>query len=378
MEIAELLRMAVERDASDLHIAVGRPPVLRIDGKLLNVEGAAVLTPAEARRLVYGVLNDLQKQKFEETRELDLSLSISNLSRFRVNVHFQRGSVAAAFRTISSKIRGFEELHLPVKVCERLAERPNGLMLCTGPTGMGKSTTLAAIVDRINGDREVHIITVEDPIEYLHPHKRALVEQREVNEDTFSFANALKFVLRQDPDVIMIGEMRDQETISAALTAAETGHLVFSTLHTVDTVQTVDRIIDVFPPHQQAQIRIQLAGVIEGVFCQKLLPSKSGRGRELALEILIANDAVRSLIREGKTHQLPTQIEAGANLGMQTMDRSIAELTKRGRISHEVGLLNAHKVEDYKRYVMSAGGIMDGGRGGIRGGAAMGAGMSRR
>jgi len=375
MEIAELLRMAVDRDASDLHIAVGRPPVLRIDGKLMNVEGAQTLTASEARRLIYSVLNDLQKQRFEESRELDFSLSISNLSRFRVNVHFQRGSVAAAFRTIASRIRGFEELHLPVKVCERLARRPNGLTLCTGPTGMGKSTTLAAIIDMINGERDCHIITIEDPIEYLHSHKKALVEQREVNEDTFSFANALKYVLRQDPDVIMVGEMRDQETISAALTAAETGHLVFSTLHTVDTIQTVDRIIDVFPPHQQGQIRIQLAGVVEGVLCQKLLPSAMGKGREMALEILLANDAVRSLVREGKTHQLPTQIEAGGSLGMQTMDRAIAELFRRGRITRETALLNAHKIEDCKRYMMSGGPELGGG--GMRGGAAAGVGMGR-
>jgi twitching motility protein PilT len=378
MEISELLRLAVEKDASDLHIAVGRPPVLRIDGKLGNVDGAQTLTASESRRLVYSVLNDLQKQKFEEQRELDLSLSISNLSRFRVNAHFQRGSVAAAFRTISTRIRGFEELHLPVKVCERLARRPNGLALCTGPTGMGKSTTLAAIIDLINGERECHIITVEDPIEYLHSHKKALVEQREVNEDTFSFSNALKYALRQDPDVIMVGEMRDQETIGAALTAAETGHLVFSTLHTVDTVQTVDRIIDVFPPHQQGQVRIQLAGVIEGVMCQKLLPHASGKGREMAMEILLANDAVRSLIREGKTHQLPTQIEAGGAAGMQTMDRSIAELYKRGRISREIALLNAQKVEDCKRYMMSGGtGGVDFAGGGKAGTAAMGAGMGR-
>ena len=378
MEISELLRLAVERDASDLHIAVGRPPVLRVDGKLANVENAQVLTASESRRLIYSILNDLQKQKFEETRELDLSLSISNVSRFRVNVHFQRGSVAGSFRTISNNIRTFEELHLPVRVCERFARRPNGLVLCTGPTGMGKSTSLAAIIDMINRERDCHIITIEDPIEYLHSHKRGLIEQREVNEDTLSFSSALKYVLRQDPDVIMVGEMRDQETIAAALTAAETGHLVFSTLHTVDTVQTVDRIIDVFPPHQQGQIRIQLAGVIEGVMCQKLLPSASGRGRELALEILLSSDAVRALIREGKTHQLPTQIEAGGSVGMQTMDRSIADLYKRGRLTREIALLNAHKVEDCKRYMMrGVGGITEmggamSGSGGPRGGASAG------
>lgn len=350
MEIAELLKLTVERDASDLHIAVGRPPVLRIDGKLVNVE-MPPLSSADTRRLIYGVLTDIQKQKFEENKELDFSLSISHISRFRVNVHFQRGSVAAAFRAISSLIRGFEDLHLPTKVCERLARRPSGLVLITGPTGMGKSTTLAAIIDLINGERECHIITIEDPIEYLHPHKKALVEQREVHEDTHSFANALKYVLRQDPDVIMVGEMRDLETISAALTAAETGHLVFSTLHTVDVAQTIDRIIDVFPPHQQEQIRIQLAGVIEGVLCQNLLSSATGRGRELACETMVGTDGIRNLIREGKTHQIYTQIEAGGAMGMQTMDRAIADLYKRGKISRETAMVNARKVEEMKRHM---------------------------
>ncbi|MBX7246718.1 MAG: type IV pilus twitching motility protein PilT [Candidatus Sumerlaeaceae bacterium] len=350
MEISELLKLTVERDASDLHLAVGRPPVLRIDGKLVNVE-APPLTSSESRRLIYGVLTDLQKQKFEESKELDFSLSISHISRFRVNVHYQRGSVAAAFRVIPTIIRGFEELHLPTKVCERLSRRPAGLVLITGPTGSGKSTTLAAMVDLINNERDCHIITAEDPIEYLHPHKKALIEQREVHEDTLSFQNALKFVLRQDPDVIMVGEMRDLETIGAALTAAETGHLVFSTLHTVDVAQTIDRVVDVFPPHQQEQIRIQLAGVIEGVLCQTLLPSAAGRGRELAVEVMIGTDAVRNLIREGKTHQIATQIEAGGGLGMQTMDRAIADLYKRGRISRETALSHGRKVDELKRHM---------------------------
>ena len=350
MEISELLRMTVERGASDLHIAVGRPPVLRIDGRLVNVE-TAPLSPADTRRMIYGVLTDLQKQKFEDTKELDFSLSISNISRFRVNVHFQRGTVAAAFRVISSNIRNFEELSLPVRVCEKLARRPSGLVLITGPTGSGKSTTLAAIVDLINNERDCHIITVEDPIEYLHAHKRALVEQREVNEDTYSFANALKYSLRQDPDVIMVGEMRDLETISAAITAAETGHLVFSTLHTVDVAQTIDRIIDVFPPHQQEQIRVQLAGVVEGILCQTLLPAASGRGRSIAVEILLGTDAIRSLIREGKTHQIYTQLEAGGGIGMQTMDRAIADLYKRGRVSRDTALTHARKPEELKRHM---------------------------
>jgi twitching motility protein PilT len=293
----------------------------------------------------------MQKQKFEEQKELDFSLSISHISRFRVNVHFQRGSVAAAFRAISSTIRGFEDLNLPVKVCERLSRRPSGLTLITGPTGSGKSTSLAAIVDLINGERDCHIITVEDPIEYLHQHKKALVEQREVHEDTYSFSNALKYVLRQDPDVILVGEMRDLETISAALTAAETGHLVFSTLHTVDVAQTVDRVIDVFPPHQQEQIRIQLAGVIEGVLCQTLLPMATGRGRIISVEIMIGTDAIRNLIREGKTHQIYTQLEAGANVGMQTMDRAIADLYKRGKITRETALMHSRKPDEMRRHM---------------------------
>ncbi|MBN1902621.1 type IV pilus twitching motility protein PilT [Candidatus Sumerlaeota bacterium] len=345
--------MAVERDASDLHVVVGRPPVLRMDGLLRDVEDMQSLSAADTHRFIYSILTDLQKQKFEQNKELDFSLSISNVARFRVNVHFQRGSVASAFRTIPSIIRNFEELHLPKQVCERLARRPAGLILITGPTGSGKSTTLAAMVDLINKERECHVITIEDPIEYLHSHKKALIEQREVNEDTYSFANALKYVLRQDPDVIMVGEMRDLETISAAITAAETGHLVFSTLHTVDVCQTIDRIIDVFPPHQQEQIRIQMAGVLEGVLCQKLLPSSHGRGREIAVEIMVATEAIRSLIREGKTHQIYAMLEAGGQWGMQTMDRALLNLYKKGRITKELTLLNARNQEEMRRHMFS-------------------------
>ncbi len=350
LDVTELLKIAVAMGSSDLHIVVGRPPVVRVDGFLRDLD-APVLTPAETRRLVYGILTDLQKQRFEENKELDFSLSVADVSRFRVNSHFQRGTVAAAFRSIPNRIPTFEELHLPRMICETLARRPNGLILVTGPTGSGKSTSLATMINMINEERPCHIITCEDPIEYLHPHRRALVEQREVGEDTMSFQHALKFALRQDPDVILVGEMRDLETISAAITAAETGHLVFSTLHTVDVIQTVDRVIDVFPPHQQEQIRIMLAGVLEGVFSQRLLPSAKGSGRELALEILTGTDAVRNMIREGKTHQIPAFMEAGAKYGMMSMDRCLAELYKKGRITKETCLLNAKKIEEMRRQI---------------------------
>ncbi|GAB4322415.1 MAG: type IV pilus twitching motility protein PilT [Candidatus Sumerlaeia bacterium] len=353
-DMAELLRVCVEREASDLHIAVGRPPVLRVDGKLINME-LPPLTPADTRRLIYSVLTDLQKQRFEEKLDLDFSLSITNLSRFRVNAHMQRGSVAGAFRTIPSMIRNFDELNLPTKVMQYFARRPSGLTLITGPTGSGKSTTLAAIIDLINSERECHIITIEDPIEYLHSHKRALIEQRELNEDCLSFASALKHVLRQDPDVILVGEMRDIETISSAITAAETGHLVFSTLHTIDVVQTVDRIIDVFPPHQQEQMRIQLSAVLEGVVSQRLLPMASGRGRIVVCEIMVATDAIRNLIREGKTHQIYALIEAGQKYQMQTMDRALMDQFKQQKISRETLLLNSRKPEEVKRLLSQQG-----------------------
>lgn len=349
-EMTDLLHVAIENDASDLHLAVGRPPTYRIDGDLIDVEGP-VLTGQETRRLIYGVLGDMQKQKFEENLDLDFSLSIANLHRFRVNVHLQRNTVAAAFRVIPATIRNFRELHLPVSVMEYLARRPHGFVLVTGPTGSGKSTTLAAVVDMINEEKACHIITVEDPIEYLHHHKKALIEQREIGQDTQTFARALKYAMRQDPDVLMIGEMRDLETISAAITAAETGHLVFSTLHTSSAVTTVDRMIDVFPPHQQEQIRIQLASVLEGVICQKLLLGSNG-GRELALEVMLATDAVRNQIREGATHQIATTIEASGKIGMMTMDRSLIELYKRRRITKEVALLNCDKPDDMRRHLV--------------------------
>lgn len=347
VEMIDLLRATVQNEASDLHLAAGRPPVLRINGALTNYDGE-VLAPSETRRLVYSILSDEQKKVLEETKELDFSLSLTNVSRFRVNAHFQRGTVAAAIRAIPSTIRNFDELGLPKQVLEDFSRRPNGFVLVTGPTGSGKSTTLAAMIDLINRERDCHIITVEDPIEYLHRHHRALVEQREIREDTQSFAQALKYALRQDPDVLMIGEMRDLETISAALTAAETGHLVLSTLHTSDVIQTIDRIIDVFPPHQQQQVRVQLAAVLEGVLSQKLLPSTYS-GRVIVYEILVATDAIRNLVREGHSHQMPTMIEAGAAHGMITMDRSLADTYKRGKISRETALLSAKKPAELKR-----------------------------
>lgn len=347
-EMTDLLRLTVENDASDMHLVVGRPPTLRVHGDIVDIDGP-ILTGQETRRLIYGVLSDAQKQRFEEQKELDFSLSITNLSRFRVNVHLQRNTVASALRTISSEIKDFRALKLPEQVLEYLSKRPSGFVLVTGPTGSGKSTTLAAVIDYINKDELVHIITVEDPIEYLHQHKKGLVEQREVGEDTFSFASALKYALRQDPDILLIGEMRDLETIGAALTAAETGHLVFSTLHTSSAVQTVDRIIDVFPPHQQEQVRIQLAAVLEGVLCQKLMPTLRGGGREMAMEIMIATDAIRNQIREGATHQIATTIEASGKLGMQTMDRALLELFRRGRISREQAVLNCVKPDEMRR-----------------------------
>lgn len=348
-EMVGLLKVCVEQGASDLHLAVGRPPCLRINGSIRDLDGPT-LNGVEVRRLIYGILNDAQKAKFEEHKELDFSLSVASLSRFRINIHLQRGTVAAAIRVIDSTIRSFEDLHLPRRIMEYLARRPAGFVMITGPTGSGKSTSLASMIDLINRERDCHVITIEDPIEYLHAHKRSLIEQREVNEDTLSFSNALKFALRQDPDVLMVGEMRDLETIGSALTAAETGHLVFSTLHTIGVVQTVDRVIDVFPPHQQEQVRIQLAAVMEGVICQKLMPSLH-RGREIAVEVMISTDAVRNQIREGNTHMIQGTIESGGKWGMVTMDRSILDLYRQGKISREVALLSSNKPDELRRQI---------------------------
>lgn len=323
--LVEMLQKLKEYNGSDLHLTINSPPQIRIDGKLRPLD-LPPLTPAEAKRLAYSVMTDQQKHRFEEELEIDFSFGIKGLARFRANVFTQRGSVAAVFRLIPFEIRSFEQLGLP-PVVEKLCEKPRGLVLVTGPTGSGKSTTLAAMIDKINRERHEHIVTIEDPIEFLHNHKNCLVNQREVHNDTKSFASALRVVLREDPDVVLIGEMRDLETVEAALRIAETGHLTFATLHTNTAYSTINRIIDIFPAHQQAQIRTQLSLVLEGIICQNLLPRASGSGRALALEILIPNAAIRNLIREDKIHQIYSAMQTGQEkFGMMTFNQSLAQL----------------------------------------------------
>jgi len=351
--IHQLLKFMVDNDASDLHITPGTPPQLRIDGALrpLNVP---TLSPPETKKISYSLLTDAQKHIFEEENELDFSFGVKGLSRFRANVFQTRGSVGIAIRTIPFEILTFEYLNLP-KVVEDLTKRPKGLVLVTGPTGSGKSTTLAAMIDRINSTRHEHIITIEDPIEFLHPHKSCVVNQREVGADTSTFKRALKSILRQDPDIVLIGEMRDLETIEAALTVAETGHLVFGTLHTNSCVQTINRILDVFPPYQQPQIRAQLSFVLEGVLSQTLIPKKSG-GRTLGLEIMIPNAAIRNLIREDKVHQLYSSMQVGqAKFGMQTMNQSLLDLYQKGTIVIEEVLGRTTNPEEMRQMLTQAG-----------------------
>ncbi len=346
VDLRTLLQQVVERNASDLHITEGEPPILRINGELVSIEGSR-LTSDDMKRMIYSILTDRQKVKFEEEMELDFSLYIPNISRFRINVHQQRGSVEAAFRVVLLNIRSLEELGLP-PIVGKLALKPNGMVIITGPTGMGKTTTLAAMVDLINTERSCLIVTIEDPIEYLFKNKKSVIKQREVGSDTHSFAAALKHVLRQDPDVILIGEMRDLETIATAITAAETGHLVLSTLHTPDAPQTIDRIIDVFPPHQQQQVMVQLAGCIQGIVAQQLLPRKDGKGRVVATEIMVGTDAVRSCARERRTHQLATIIQTGSQYGMVTMDKCLKDLYLRGIISYETAIARAKNIQEFR------------------------------
>ncbi len=346
----QLLKAMIEKGASDLHITTGTPPQLRIDGKLHPLK-MPPLSPQETKQICYSVLTDAQKHRFEETNELDLSFSVQKLSRFRGNIFVQRGNVAGAFRAIPFKILTFEELNLPPVVSD-LAKKPRGLVLVTGPTGSGKSTTLASIVDRINTDRNEHIITIEDPIEYLHPHKGCVVNQREVGADTQNFKNALKYILRQDPDIVLIGELRDLETIEAALTVAETGHLAFATLHTNSSVQTINRIVDVFPPYQQSRIRQQLSFVLEGVLCQTLMPRANGPGRVLALECMVPNQAIRNLIREDKIHQLYSAMQVGqSKFGMQTMNQALAGLVQRRLVTLDAAVGRSPDAEELKTLV---------------------------
>lgn len=346
-DLHELLYHMFEQDASDLHISTGIPPTIRIDGELGHIENVQPLSPAQTKSLVYSVLTDAQKHMFEEHSELDFSFGIKGLCRFRGNAFIQRGTVGAVFRTIPYKIQGFKELGLPSAI-GKFAERPMGLILVTGPTGSGKSTTLAALVDKINQERHSHIMTIEDPIEFLHEHKGCIVNQREIHTDTETFNAALRHVLRQDPDVILIGEMRDLETIEAALMIAETGHLVFATLHTNSCAQTINRVIDVFSPHQQAQVRTQLSFVLEGVLTQQLIPKMSGKGRVVSAEVMVPTAAIRNLIREDKVHQIYSQLQLGQEkFGMQTMNQSLLELYRKRLISRDEAMRRSPNLEEF-------------------------------
>lgn len=337
LKIKDLLKIAVERKASDLHITAYNPPTIRVDEEIIPLDEKP-LSPKESKELCYSLLSESQIAEFEKDWELDMSFGWGEVSRFRVNVYLQRGNVQAAIRALPYKMMSFEECGLPVEVAVKFCRIPRGLVLVTGATGSGKSTTLAAMVNYINHERGCHIITVEDPIEYVHENKKAIVDQREINADTHSFAQALKHVLRQDPDVIMIGEMRDLETIEAALNIAETGHLVFATLHTSDSTQTVNRIIDVFPAYKQQQVRTQLSFILIGTFCQQLIPKVAGKGRVLATEVMVVNLPIRSLIREQKVHQIYSVIQTGQREGMKTVNQSLYELYQRKLISRENAL----------------------------------------
>jgi twitching motility protein PilT len=352
----------LERGASDLHITAGTPPTIRLHGDLLRLDEYPVLDARGLQGMIYAILPQKMRERLEQELELDMSYSLPGRARFRVNVYFQRDSLGAAFRLIPYEIRSIDELELPSVVAD-LARYPRGFVVVTGPTGSGKSTTLAAMVDIVNRERQAHIMTVEDPIEFLHKHNSCVVNQREVGADTHSFSQALKHVLRQDPDVILVGEMRDLETISTAITAAETGHLVFATLHTQDAPQTIDRIIDVFPPHQQQQVRVQLATTLQGVVTQQLLQTADGHSRAVSVEVLVCTPAVRNLIREGKVHQIYSIMQAGGRFGMQTMDQSLANLVKAGKVSQQLAYERCHDAEELNRLIGGSGASFDAGYG---------------
>jgi twitching motility protein PilT len=353
--LSELLKRMVDTGGSDLHITTNSPPRIRINGELRPLEDLAVLGPADTKQLAYSILTDAQKHRFEENLELDFSFGIKNIARFRGNLFNQRGAVGGVFRVIPFEIKTFEQLQLP-SVLRKLCDRPRGLILVTGPTGSGKSTTLATMLDLINQSRYEHLLTVEDPIEFIHPHKKCLVNQREVHADTHSFGNALRGALRQDPDIVLIGEMRDLETIEAGLRIAETGHLTFGTLHTNSASSTINRIIDVFPSHQQSQIRAQLSLVLEGILCQALLPKLDGRGRVMAMEILVPNAAIRNLIREDKIHQIYSAMQSGQDkFGMQTLNQSLFSLYQQRLITLEVALGRSSNVDELQDMINRGG-----------------------
>jgi twitching motility protein PilT len=360
ISLSELLRKLSELGGSDLHITTGTAPQVRVDGYLRALEGYRQMTAADTKQLAYSVLTDAQKHRFEENLELDFSFGVKGLSRFRANLFNQRGAVGAVFRAIPYEIRAFEELGLP-EVVKQLCDKPRGLILVTGPTGSGKSTTLAAMVDKINRDRREHILTIEDPIEFLHNHKGCLVNQREVNADTHGFSQALRTALRQDPDIVLVGEMRDLETIESALRIAETGHLTLATLHTNSAASTINRIIDVFPSDQQSQIRAQLSLVLEGILCQALLQRVEKSGRAMALEILIPNGAIRNLIREDKVHQIYSMMQTGQDkYGMQTFNQSLATLVHKRQISMDTALQRSSNVDELKELIERGSGLNTG------------------
>ena len=350
LSVEEILSKAKEAGASDVHITVGIPPKMRVNGKLITMEGSKLL-PSDTMEIAIHVMNEKQRQHFEECGEVDMSYAIAGEGRYRVNVYKQRGSIAMAFRLVGTSIPSPQELGVPESVVG-LYQKKRGLVLVTGPTGSGKSTTLASIIDTVNNNREAHVITLEDPIEYLHQHKKSIVNQREIGLDSNNYAQALRAALREDPDVILVGEMRDFETISTAITAAETGHLVFSTLHTIGAASTVDRVIDVFPPHQQQQIRVQFANVLEAVISQQLIPTVNGDGRVAAFEVLHNNPAVRNLIREGKTHQLASVMQTNRKAGMMTMDDALTQLYHEYKISREMALQFAQDQESIKNKLL--------------------------